>query len=133
MKPAVAAKKARGKKPLRVEIQLQRALTERIGTRPRREWRFHPTRRWRFDLAFIKEKLAIEIDGNFHLRHKQRQSDCEKRNAAIERGWRVLTYPARSVTTKKRMPRIVEQIYRVLCQLADDDQAACVLSTSDEK
>lgn len=30
---------------------------------PAHEFRFHPVRRWRFDLAFPDIKLAVEIDG----------------------------------------------------------------------
>lgn len=117
-----------GKTVERIEATLARALAKRCGVRPRREYRFHPTRRWRFDLAFVKQKLAIEIDGNWHLTNKQRRSDCEKQNAATEQGWRVLVYPARSVATKKRQGRIVEQIARVLCEINDDEQSGIVLN-----
>lgn len=55
-------------------------------------------RRWRFDLCWPDRKLAVEIDGGTWA-HKPSHSggaghrrDCEKRNAAIMLGWRVLTY-----------------------------------------
>jgi very-short-patch-repair endonuclease len=95
---------------------------------PTKEFRFHPTRRWRFDLVFRREKLAVEIDGAFHVSQKRLREDAEKRNAAIEQGYRVLTYPASSVLTKCRLPLIVEQIARVLCGASDPDSSAHVLS-----
>jgi very-short-patch-repair endonuclease len=112
----------------RVEHLLRAALFKRLGRRARCEFRFHPRRRWRFDLCFASEKVAVEIDGNRHLKHKQARSDHEKRNAAIENGWRVLTYPASSVLTKCRLPLIVEQIARVVCGVNDCEQSAYVLS-----
>ena len=35
---------------------------------PIREHKFHPVRRWRFDLAFLENKLAIEIEGGVWIR-----------------------------------------------------------------
>ena len=68
-----------------------------------REYRFHPTRKWRFDFAFPSEKLAIEIEGGMatygaHQRPKGFAEDCEKYNAAVKLGWRVLRYTTRMVT-----------------------------------
>ena len=31
-----------------------------------REHRFHPARRWRFDLFFEKERVAVEVDGGIY-------------------------------------------------------------------
>ena len=59
------------------------------------EYRFHDTRRWRFDAAWPRHMVAIEIDGGQFApgagRHAQ-TSDYEKRNAATAAGWRVLFY-----------------------------------------
>lgn len=33
---------------------------------PEREFRFHPTRRWRFDFAWKSEKVAVEIQGGLY-------------------------------------------------------------------
>ena len=61
-----------------------------------REYRFHPTRRWRFDFAWPKEKLAVEVEGvvwqgsGRHQRASGYQGDCEKYNTALVYGWRVL-------------------------------------------
>lgn len=65
-----------------------------------REYRFHPDRRWRFDFAFPSQRLAIEVDGRGqHQTVAGVRNDCEKRNEAVRRGWRVLTFPA---TDKKK-------------------------------
>lgn len=59
-----------------------------------REWRFHPARRWRFDLAWPERKVAVEIQGGLfsngrHARGAGISSDYEKGAAATLLGWRV--------------------------------------------
>lgn len=61
---------------------------------PVREYRFHPTRRWRFDFAWPDAKVAVECEGGIwsrgrHVRGRGFESDCEKYNAATLLGWRV--------------------------------------------
>ena len=63
--------------------------------RPVEEFRFHPTRKWRFDLAWPDRKLAVEIEGGAwshgrHTRGKGFTRDCEKYAEALCLGWRVL-------------------------------------------
>ena len=67
------------------------------------EYKFHPTRRWRFDFAMPEIKLAIEVEGITHYgknkdgsmrlgRHqtaKGIEQDCIKYGAAMELGWDV--------------------------------------------
>lgn len=61
----------------------------------KREHRFHPTRRWRFDFAWPGRKVAVEIDGGQWVerggRHA-RDSDRIKGNIAAALGWRVLHF-----------------------------------------
>jgi hypothetical protein len=62
---------------------------------PAYEHRFHPTRLWRFDLAWPARLLYLEIDGGIwikggHNRGPQMLKDWEKRNAATVLGWRGL-------------------------------------------
>jgi very-short-patch-repair endonuclease len=64
---------------------------------PEYEYRFHPTRRWRFDVAFPKAKVAVELDGGVytqgrHTRGAGFEGDCEKINAALDLGWVVYRY-----------------------------------------
>ena len=62
----------------------------------KREYRFHPTRRWRFDFAWPEILVAVEIEGvvwggtGRHQRAKGYETDCEKYNEALLLGWRVL-------------------------------------------
>ena len=71
---------------------------------PEREYRFHETRRWRFDLAMqqYQFKLAVEIDGGGfvngrHSRGKGIEADCEKFAEAAILGWVVLRVTPRQV------------------------------------
>lgn len=66
------------------------------------EYRFHATRRWRFDFARPDIKLAIEIDGGVwtggrHSRGAGQVKDMEKGNAAIMEGWQVLHFTPQQV------------------------------------
>ena len=58
------------------------------------EYQFAPPRRWRFDRAWIAQRVAVEIQGGTwtqgaHSRPTGYTRDCQKRNAATGRGWRV--------------------------------------------
>ena len=64
-----------------------------------KEFKFHPSRKWRFDYVIIPEdeKIAIEFEGGVwsggrHTRGSGYSKDCEKYNAAQCLGWRVLRY-----------------------------------------
>lgn len=71
-----------------------------------KEFRFHPTRRWRFDYAIPKYKIALEVEGGVwtqgrHTRPQGFLGDVEKYNAATTMGWRVLrTIPDELVSAK---------------------------------
>lgn len=69
---------------------------------PTPEHRFHPTRRWRFDLAFIDQKLAVEVEGGLfiqgrHSRGAGAEADCEKYAEAAIAGWTVLRVSPRQI------------------------------------
>lgn len=60
-----------------------------------KEFRFHPTRRWRFDYAIPEYKIAVEVEGGVWIggRHTSPTGflgDIEKYNTATVMGWRVL-------------------------------------------
>lgn len=110
-----------------VNEKLADALEEYLGTRPHEEFEFTDQRRWSIDLAFPKQKIAIEVDGRQHCRLPRHRKDCEKSNALCECGWRVMRYPAASVLTKKRLPQIVEQIARVLSGVCSPEDFRHVL------
>ena len=80
-----------------------------------REYRFHPTRRWRFDFAFPHKKIAVELHGAIytqgrHSRGAGIEGDMEKINAAQELGWSVFCFSAGMVNTGDA----VQQIERIL-------------------
>ena len=69
------------------------------GTPYEREHRFHSTRKWRFDVAFVEQQLAVELEGGIwtrgrHTRGAGYKADMEKYNAAQQLGWRVLRFAA---------------------------------------
>jgi hypothetical protein len=66
---------------------------------PEQEYRFHPTRRWRFDFAWPDHKVAIEWEGivsikSGHTTLKGYTSNCEKYNEATLLGWSVYRFTA---------------------------------------
>lgn len=59
------------------------------------EYRFHPTRAWRFDYAWPTRHIALEVEGGLHIRGRHVRAlgylrDLEKYNEALRLGWRVL-------------------------------------------
>lgn len=62
---------------------------------PTPEFRFHPTRKWRFDYAWPAHRLALEVEGGSwsagrHTRGAGFALDLEKYNTATALGWRLL-------------------------------------------
>lgn len=110
------------------EQLLHDALIE-AGVPPKAHYAFHPIRGWEFDFAWPLIRLAIEVDGRGrHQREKGEREDQQKINAAVELGWRVLRYPARSVETGLRRERIVDQIRRIICGVESPEDSAEVLA-----
>ena len=61
------------------------------------EYRFHPTRKWRADYAFIDANLLVEVEGGLWIggRHNRPISmikDFEKYNSATMIGWSILKF-----------------------------------------
>ncbi|GAB4528477.1 MAG: hypothetical protein OHK0046_47340 [Anaerolineae bacterium] len=70
-----------------------------LGTteQPEQEYRFTKGRRWRFDRAWPKYKVAVELEGGVysggrHTRGKGYIADCDKYNSAALAGWLVLRF-----------------------------------------
>ena len=72
------------------------AYFETVGIpTPVYEYKFHPTRKWPFDIAWPEYKLAIEVNGAIFKQGKHSRGagilkDWEKWNEATAMGWRVL-------------------------------------------
>ena len=59
------------------------------------EFRFHPTRKWRLDVAWVPHRIAIEVQGGIfiagrHVRGAALLKEWEKLNMLTVMGWRVL-------------------------------------------
>jgi len=72
------------------------------GFNPHREYKFHPTRRWRFDFAFLDVLVATEVEGGVwsggrHGTGVGFTNDCEKYAEAALLGWRVLRFTSAQV------------------------------------
>ncbi len=68
-----------------------------------REYRFHPTRKWRFDFAYSEQKIAIEIEGGIwsggrHIHPSGFEADCIKYNTATAMGWKVFRVPPKFIS-----------------------------------
>ena len=66
------------------------------------QYKFHPTRKWRFDFAWPTIKVAVEIQGGTwtggaHVRGAGYEKDCEKLNNAVLLGWKVLYFTSKMV------------------------------------
>jgi very-short-patch-repair endonuclease len=59
------------------------------------EYAFAKPRRWRFDMAWLAQRLAVEVEGGTwsfgrHTRGGGYEADIEKYNEATLLGWRVI-------------------------------------------
>jgi very-short-patch-repair endonuclease len=91
---------------------------EQAGIPFEREYRFHPSRKWRADFWVLKpwslmslSDLLIEIDGGSwvagrHTRGSGFEKDAEKLNAAAELGYRVLRFTPRMVESGEALAQI---------------------------
>ncbi len=73
-----------------------------LGEVPVPEYVFSPPRKWRFDFAWIKQKVALEVEGGVWIRGRHNRGggfvkDMEKYNAASVLGWRILRVQPRDL------------------------------------
>jgi hypothetical protein len=66
-----------------------------------KEYMFDPERKWRFDWAIPKKKIAFEYEGlmsekSRHTTISGFTGDTEKYNEAAAQGWRVIRYTAKN-------------------------------------
>lgn len=74
---------------------------------PQREYHFHDTRNFRFDCAWLDDKLAVEIHGGTarggrHVTAAGMDTDCNKANLAVLLGWRVLVFTTRMLGSEEK-------------------------------
>ena len=81
------------------------------------EYKFHPIRKWRFDLAFVRQKVAIEIEGGIwtrgrHVRPAGYLKDMEKYNHAAMMGWKKLSFTPQQLKEEQTMHIILNTLNR---------------------
>lgn len=88
---------------------------------PVEQFRFHPTRNWRFDFAWLDAKVAVELEGGTWSRRKMAhntgagiQRDIEKHNAAVVEGWRVFRYTTKDLDSRPAqvIQEVANEVYR---------------------
>lgn len=102
-------KRKQGKSPLAAKFE--EAWQAASGPLLTPEHKFHPKRKWRFDYAHLRAKIAIELDGGIfsngrHNRASGFLKDCEKLNAAAAEGFRVFRLATGMVTPENIAPII---------------------------
>jgi hypothetical protein len=104
-------------------ILFEKHLAE-LGLQFRREWRFHPLRKWRFDYVlgdFVNghwepNRVGIEIQGGFyrgkggHNSINGMQRDMDKLNASVMLGWRVLHFSTADVLRGRAKAFLAEHL-----------------------
>ncbi len=65
--------------------------------KPEREYKFHPTRKWRLDFAWPDHNLAVEIEGGIwtggrHTKGSGFEKDLEKYNSVTAWGWKLYRF-----------------------------------------
>jgi hypothetical protein len=68
------------------------------------EYKFHPVRRWRFDLCWLPQRLALEVQGGIFVRGRHSRGaallkEWDKLNTAAGMGWRLLYCQPRDLCT----------------------------------
>lgn len=92
------------------------ALCRAVGLpEPVPEHRFHPERRWRFDWAWVPQRVALEQEGAVwvngrHTRGAGVIKDMEKYNAAAVAGWKVLRATPQQIAAGDVLPMIAEAL-----------------------
>lgn len=91
-----------------------KVISQETGEEIVSEYKFHPTRKWRFDFAIPAKKIAIEIEGGLWIsgRHNRPVSmikDFEKYNAAAKLGWRILKYTPSQVNKVENIIKDIKE------------------------
>lgn len=74
-------------------------------SKPVREHKFHPVRKWRLDFSWPDALVAVEVEGGLflvgggrHNRGASMKNDMEKYNEAALAGWIILRYTPDQLT-----------------------------------
>jgi hypothetical protein len=96
-KPGQVSEPKKIKAPTEDYVAKMKFILQNIGYKFEQEYKFHSKRKWRFDIAFPEQKIAIEYEGIISKKSRHTSitgftNDTEKYNAAISLGWKVLRY-----------------------------------------
>lgn len=86
--------------------------------KPVPEFKFHPTRKFRFDFAWPEYKVALEVEGGVWVkgRHTRGQgfiNDLFKYNSATMLGWRILRITPDQLTKTETFTLISNTLFNV--------------------
>ena len=112
-------KKSYSWKRSKLELKAATAL-EKAGIKNfEEEYRFCE-RRWRFDFAFVEEKIALEIEGGIwkgsvggHTSGTGYPKDCEKYNLAAANGWSVYRFTTEMVKNGKAVEFLSYNVFKL--------------------
>ena len=98
-----------------LELQMLAQIRSANMPEPLTEYRFHPTRRWRFDFAYPDRMVAIEVEGGIwsrgrHTRGKGFEEDCRKYNEAACLGWRVIRVTGGMLDSGEALPYVIRAL-----------------------
>lgn len=90
---------------------------------PDLEHRFMATRKFRFDFAWPKRKVALEIEGGTwthgaHVRGAHYESDCIKYSEAAIMGWKVIRATSNMVNDGRAL-ELLERAIAASAQITD--------------
>lgn len=94
---------------------LSALILKHTGEKVEAEYRFHPSREWRFDFAIPSRRVAIEVEGGAfnggrHIRPEGYLRDMEKYNEAAVGGWCVIRVLPSELLTLKTLRLIIRAI-----------------------
>ena len=102
--------------PSRLEKRFAALWRAMDGPELEREFRFHPTRKWRADFAHLPSRTLIEIEGGIYIHGRHTRAagfaaDIEKYLEAALAGWRVIRLGPDEITfhTVEKVKRLLEQ------------------------
>lgn len=97
---------------LHTEWLLLEHIRERGLPEPERNYKFHPTRKWEFDFAWVGLGVAVEVEGGVYLGKghtggKYFTDNCEKYNAATLLGWALLRFTPEHINSEEAIRTIL--------------------------
>lgn len=101
-------------KTSKLEEEVAKQIAASNLPEPEREYQFHPTRKFRFDFAWAREKVALEVQGGTwiggrHTTGAGLSKEYEKSNLAQIANWTVLQVTTDDVKHGRVVP-LLEQV-----------------------